>query len=298
MEVDTLRIFTSVAKLGSFAAAARLHGTDPSTVSRTISNLEEELGIRLFQRTTRSMTLTESGDAYLGRISTILEDIDIAREDAMAVSKRPTGTIRITTTYAYGQIRLLPLLTKFRDRFPGLKLDLILSDAPIDLVTDEIDIAIRLAPRIRGNVIASKIQDLRYHVYASPDYVDIHGPIDRPADLERHPCILFRLPAFGSIWMAQDKNGIEREIRIQGDLSISSILALKQGAINGLGPALLADWVVEDDIDAGRLIKLLPDYNFFAMHVQSAVWLVYPSRRYLPTKVRVVVDFLRENLTI
>lgn len=298
MEVDTLRIFITVAKLGSFAAAARMHGTDPSTVSRTISNLEEELGIRLFQRTTRSMTLTESGDAYLGRIATVLEDIDIAREDAVAVSKRPTGTIRITTTYAYGQIRILPLLAKFRDRFPGLKLDLVLSDSAIDLVTDEIDIAIRLAPRIRGNVIASKLQDMHYHVYASPDYLEKHGPIEHPSDLEDHLCVLFRLPAFGSVWLAQDKQGKECEVRIQGDMSITSILALKQCAVDGLGPALLVDWVAQNDLDAGRLVDLLPDYSFSAMHVQSAVWLVYPSRRYLPTKVRVVVDFLRENLTV
>lgn len=293
MEITTLKLFLAVAKRRSFAAVARDYNQDPSTISRAVANLETELGIRLFQRTTRNMTLTEAGEIYFNRMETLLEYLDNANEEAQATSTRPRGILRMTSSVAFGQVCITPLLPRLREEFPHLKFELHLADERVDLVANRIDLAIRLGHRIDGDVIAAKLINTRYRVCASPDYLEQHGSIDHPAVLSRHRCLLFRIPSFNSTWIACDASGEEVIIPVDGDIVISSVQALHQCALNGLGPVLLADWMVDDDIRSGRLIDVLPGYTMSGAHSQTAAWLVYPSRRYLPYKVRVMVDFLK-----
>src|SRR5579872_6717564 len=144
MDIETLRLFVQVARRGSFAIVARDRGTDPSSVSRTIAALEDELQVRLLQRSTRRMTLTEAGAAYLARLESLIEELDHARDEALAVSARPIGTIRLTASVAFGQKCVAPLLPKLRQTCPDLGIDLILTDANLDLVSEGVDLAIRL----------------------------------------------------------------------------------------------------------------------------------------------------------
>lgn len=296
MDTNTLRLFIDVAHRLSFAGVADEHGTSPSSVSRSISGLETELGARLFHRTTRKMTLTGAGAGFLHRVSTIIDDLDQAGDEVRNSLSDPRGRLRLSASVAFGEQVLVPLLPSFRRRFPSIQLELMLTDSNVDLAGDGIDLAIRLAPRIEGDLVISKLLDTSYRVCASPDYVSKHPAIEHPGDLKAHSCLLFTLPAFRSTWRFRDRNGAEQTVPVTGDIAISSGLSLRSAALAGGGPALLADWLIGQDIEYGSLIDLFPDYHVTATSFDTAAWLLFPSRTYLPQKVRVMVDYLRESL--
>ena len=295
MDIARLKLFVDVAKRQSFAAVARDHNQDPSTISRTIASLETELGIRLFQRTTRNMTLTEAGEIYLNRMETLIEYMDNALEEARSVSSRPTGTMRITATNAFGQLCLAPLLPMMREDFPDLRLELHFTDSQVDLVANRIDLAIRLGSRIDGDVIATKLFDTRYIICASPHYLYHHPAIKRPIDVVSHRCLLYRAPSVSNNWVARSASGRETVLPVDGDITISSMLALLECTREGQGPSLFPEWMVKSDLASGRLVNVLPDHEIVGGHAQAAAWLVYPSKRYLPFKVRAIVDFLKKT---
>ena len=296
MEMRSLQVFVDVARRGSFAAAARARGLDPSSVSRTIVALEREVGIRLFQRTTRRLALTEAGAGYFRRIEALLDELDRAREEAQAVSAAPSGTLRLTASVAFGQVCLVPLLDRFREAFPGLALELLMTDANLDLVAERIDLAVRLAPDIGVDLVCAKLADTRYRVCASPGYLASAPPLEAPSALSWHACLRFMLPEFRSRWLFRDKAGEVEEVPVTGALLISNALALREAALAGLGPSLLPTWLIGSELASGRLVDLFPDYEVTATSFETAAWLLYPSRAFLPNKVRVAIDFLRQHL--
>jgi DNA-binding transcriptional LysR family regulator len=299
MDIEILRTFVQVARRGSFAVVARDRGTDPSSVSRTIASLEDELRIRLFQRSTRRMTLTEAGAKYLARVEPLLEELDQARDEALAISARPIGTIRLTASVAFGEKCIAPLLPKLRAAFPDLGVDLILTDTNVDLVSEGIDLAIRLGPSLDSALIGVKLIDTKYSVCVSPVYLanarKLKRPLQRPADLAAHGCLLLNLSDYRSKWLFRNAGGTVTPISVHGDVLISSPLVLLTCAIEGMGPALLADWLAREALAEGKLIDPFPDYAVTATDFETAAWLLYPSRTYLPTKVRIVIDFLRKE---
>lgn len=298
MDIETLRIFVRVARRGSFAIVARDCGTDPSSISRAISALEDELQVRLLQRSTRRMTLTEAGAKYLARVEPLLEEIDQAKDDVLVTSAQPIGTIRVTASVAFGQKCIAPLVPKLREEFPDLGIDLVLTDANLDLVSEGIDLAVRLGPSADSALIGVKLIDTRYRVCASPAYLassrNEGRRLQTPADLAAHRCLLLNLPDYRSRWLFRDFRGAISEVPVDGDVMISSPLVLLTCAVDGMGPTLLADWMVKDDLASGALVELFPDYAATATDFETAAWLLYPSRNYLPRKVRVTIDFLRK----
>jgi DNA-binding transcriptional LysR family regulator len=295
MDLELLRTFDAVARRRSFAAVARERNVDPSLVSRGVAALEAELGVRLLQRTTRSMVLTEAGELFLARLAPLLEELDQAFDEGVATRKEPVGTVRLTASLSFSEVCLAPLLKPFRDAFPRLRLELILSDENLDLLTERIDLAIRLAPSFRADVVGVKLFDTHYRVVASSDYVRRAGMPAKPNDLSGRDCILFTLPEFRTRWLFRDAHGIE-EVPVLGSLEISNALTIKRAALDGLGPALLADWTVAADLQAGRLVDLFPRYQVAATSFETAAWLLYPSREHLPFKVRAAIAFLRQRL--
>jgi DNA-binding transcriptional LysR family regulator len=297
MDIETLRIFVRVARRGSFAVVARDCDTDPSSISRAIASLEDELQVRLLQRSTRRMTLTEAGAKYLARVEPLLEELDQARDDALAAGAKPIGTIRLTASVAFGQKCIAPLLPKLREAFPDLGIDLVLTDMNLDLVSEGIDLAIRLGSSRDSALIGVKLADTKYHVCASPAYLakarEEGRLLKTPADLAAHRCLLLNLPDYRSRWLFRSADGAVSEVAVDGDVMISNPLVLLTCAIIGMGPALLADWMVRDELAAGALIELFPDYAVTASDFETAAWLLYPSRNYLPRKVRAAIDFLR-----
>ncbi len=295
MDLESLRLFVEVAHRGSFAAVARDRDVDPSSVSRSVALLEEQLGLRLFQRTTRRMSLTESGERYLKRVEPLIDEFGRAREEAVADSRDPGGTLRLTASVAFGNARLTPLLPTFRSRFPDLTLELILNDANLDLVAERIDLAVRLGPSITSDVIAARLFETRYRVVASPSYLATAAPLVVPHDLQKHGCLLMMLPAFRERWLFRDAAGTI-ETRVGGKILSSNPLTLRDAALAGLGPTLLPNWLIDEAIARGQLVDLFPAYHVAATTFDTAAWLLYPSRSFLPHKVRVTIDFLREQL--
>jgi DNA-binding transcriptional LysR family regulator len=296
MEMQSLDLFVAVARRLSFAAVAKDRGIDPSSVSRTIGDLEAELGLRLFQRTTRTMTLTEAGEVYLARIEPLVDEIAGARDVAAQVIGKPRGTLRISASVTFGQRRIVPLLSAFRALYPDLKVDCLFTDANVDLVADRIDLAVRLAPSVEGDLIAAKLMDTRYRAVASPGYLASHAPLVTPADLAYHRVLLFNLRAYRSRWLFREPSGDIETVPIEGDITLSPAGSLHDAALLGLGPALLPDWLVDESIADGSLVDLFPDRTATATTFDTAAWLVYPSRAYLPGKVRAMADFLKGQL--
>ncbi|HYP90953.1 MAG TPA: LysR family transcriptional regulator [Polyangiaceae bacterium] len=295
METALLQVFLDVVKRGGFAAVARDSNVDPSSISRAIASLESELGARLFQRTTRKLTLTEAGESFLGRVAPLVEELERAREEVASIGAEPHGTLRVTSSVAFGQICLVPLLPAFRRAFPRLRLELLMTDQNLDLLADRIDLAIRLAPSYRGDVVGSKLFPTRYRVAASPAYLAREGTPKSPRDLSVHRCLLFPLPEFRERWLFR-RGGALEEVPVQGNLVLSTALALRSAALDGLGPVLLADWHLDEDFSRGRLVDLFPHHEVTATTFDTAAWLLYPSRSYLPHKVRSTIEFLRKHL--
>ena len=301
MDIETLRIFGDVARRGSFAVVARDRNTDPSSVSRTIASLEDELHVRLFQRSTRRMTLTEAGAKYLARIEPLIEEIDHARDEALAISVRPIGTLRLTASIAFGYKCIAPILPKMRKAFPELRVELLLTDVNVDLVSEGVDLAVRLGPSLDTGLIGVRLFNTRYRVCVSPSYLESCGqqgkPLALPADLSKHKCLLLNLPDYRSRWLFRDQNGTIDTISVHGDIIISNPLVLTACALDGMGPALLANWLVDEALGNGTLVDPFPGYAVSATDFETAAWLLYPSRAYLPNKVRVMIDFLRKSFT-
>lgn len=296
MDLDALDLFLDVARRGSFAATARARGLDPSSVSRTIATLESALGVRLFQRSTRRFSLSEAGALYRARVEPLIEEMRRAAAEAANVSAAPQGVLRLTASVALGTVRVAPALPAFRKAFPALKLDCLFTDANLDLVAERIDLALRLAPAIEGDLVATRLFDTRYHVVASPSYLAAAPPLRAPDDLAGHRCLLLALQTVRTRWLFRDRKGAVEEVAVDGDVVLSTPLALRAAALAGLGPALLSDLIVGDDLAAGRLVDLFPKRRATATTFDTGAFAVYPSRAFLPNKVRAAIDFFRREL--
>jgi len=296
MNTEFLRMAVLVRETGSFAAAARALNVDPSTVSKSIQALESSLEFRLFQRSTRMLKPTEAGDNYLDSARSIIEELENAKETALVQIGQPTGCLRIAASVSFGKICLVNLLPIFRERYPDLKLALVLEDSPADLIASGIDLAIRHGRQPKGDFTIAKLCDTRYRVCASPDYLSsTYHAIIHPKDLENHRCLIFDLPGFRSHWSFSGKDQ-SFEVAITSDISVSTAIALRGAARIGCGPALLPDWLVLDDLKTGRLVDCLPGFEVSASDFESAIWFVYPSRSFLPLKVRVAIDLIRSSI--
>ena len=296
MEIDSVRVFVDVMKHGSFAAVARQRQVDPSSISRSIANLESELGFRLFQRTTRKLSPTEAAGEYFTRVEGLLGEFDLASEAALDLVSMPTGTLRVTACTSFGQRVLAPILPELRSRYPDLTIDLCLVDHSIDIVDEKIDLAVRFGNQPEGNFVVSRLVPRHFRVCASPEYIKQNGELADPRVLEERDCLLFSLPGYRSEWKFRRKGESVFSVPVAGHLLVSHGVTMTMCAIAGLGPALLPDWLCGTEIASGELIDLFPDYECTATNFNTSAWLVYPSRSYVPVKLRVFIDFLREKV--
>ena len=296
MDTDLLKTVALVAQQGSFAAAARVLNVDPSSVSRAVASAEAALGLRLFQRTTRSLTVTEEGEYYIRRVTPLLEELDAARETAGASQRTPSGTLKMTASVAFSHECIVPHLGVFQAQYPEISLELLPTDATLDIAANGIDLAIRLGSAPRGDLISTRLAQTRYVVCASPGYLASHAPIVVPEDLSAHDCLRFALPEFRTRWRFRRSDAAPFEVPVNGSIIIANALSLRRASLEGMGPVLLADWLVGTDIAKGRLVDLFPDHDCTATEFDTGAWALYPSRSYLPHKVRAMIDFLRERL--
>ncbi len=296
MYIDDLELLMAVVRLGSFAAAARERNIDPSSVSRVVAGLEAELGVRLFQRSTRQLSVTEAGASYAQRMAPLLEEMRLARQALSDASGQVRGRLRVSVSNTFGLRQLVPHLPKFAARHPELEVDLLMTDAIVDLMTERVDVAVRLGPLRDSSLVALPLMDIRYRVVASPAWLR-HQPVapTEPGQMANAGALCFALAGFRDGWRFTPKDGgPTQEVPIQPRMQTTNGLALCDLALAGVGPTLLPSWLVDDDIGAGRLLDLYPQHDVAVSEAPGGAWIVYPSRSYVPAKVRVFIDFLRE----
>lgn len=296
MDTAALRVFVDVARRGSFAAVARDRDTDPSSISRTVAALEAELGVRLFQRNTRRLALTEAGALYLERIEPLLSEMEDAHQAATEVSGRPSGVLRVTASVSFGQKCLVPILPAFAAAYPKVTVDLMLTDAVVDLLTERIDLGIRLGPLSGPAQSWQRLLRATYAVCASPQYLERRGTPRHPHELKDYDCLLFPLAGFRSRWIFRNREKKLIHVPVQGRVLISSGIALEACAIAGMGLALLPQWVIGSSLAKGKLVTIFPDYDVTPTDFDTSAWLVYPSRARIPMKVRAFVDHLKKEI--
>ncbi|MFT6556959.1 LysR family transcriptional regulator [Sneathiella sp.] len=300
MNFDSLQIFLEVARKLNFAAVAADRDVNPSSISRTISQLENDLDIRLLHRTTRSMSLTEAGSHFLKRATTLLEELEQTKEELRPSDNGPSGTLRLTASVAFGEVVLMPLMATFKKQYPHIKLDLIFTDAVVDLISEGIDLAIRLQPSDHADHITSRLMQTRYLLCATPGFSTSIGKLETPDAMRTVNCITHALPFYRKDLLFRRTDNPDRVSRvpIQGDMTVQSALSVRTAVLESLGAGLLADWLVRDDLEKGTLIDLFPHYSVTATNFSTAVWALYPSRHYVPAKVRAMLDFLRSKIGI
>ena len=295
MDISGLQIFIEVMRQGSFAAVARERNIDPSSVSRAIASLERELGVKLLQRTTRQISPTEAGSIYFHRIESLIEELDQAKDLVTDISGSPRGMLRVTASVSFGIQCIVPLLAEFEAKYPELTVELLLTDAVLDLVADRVDLAIRLGLLEDSSLIAQRLMPTYYSVCGSPEYLD-GKELNRPQDISQHNCLLFPLPGFRSRWLFKGSNGAVETVLVRGNTIISSAIALKQCTLAGMGLALLPNWLIKSELESGFLVKVLNDYKVTATDFNTSAWLVCPSRVYIPLKVSLFIDFLKQKI--
>ncbi len=287
-----MAVFATVADLGSFSAAARRLGISPSAVSKHVTRLEDRLGARLIQRTTRKLSLTEEGHAFHHRCRRILTDIEDAEAAISELHASPRGTLHINGSVAFTKHQVVPLLPEFMARYPELNVELELTDRSIDLVQEAVDVAIRLTEPTDLSLIVRRLATNRRLIVAAPGYLERHGVPTTPDALSNHNCLRVSTRSKFNDWEFTDASGT-RTIHVKGRFEVNDGDSLHHAVRAGIGIARLATYLIAPDIQAGRLTPILTDY----VHEQASIYVVYPHRRHLSPKVRAFVDFLVEKFT-
>jgi DNA-binding transcriptional LysR family regulator len=292
IQLGSIELFCLAAQEGSFTAAALSAGVTPAAVSRSISRMEERLATRLFVRTTRSIRLTESGRAYFEQCRRALTQLVEAEREVMGKQLEPSGELRISIPTTYGHYRILPLLSRFRERHPGVKIDIHLSNRNIDFVGEGYDLAIRVRVQPDSTLIARHLEDARLVVIATPEYLSRVGTPQSLEDLGKHDCIQFELPSSGRriSWLFTE-NGKEREILAEGNYCCSEdVLGGVTLARHGAGLFQTYRFIVERELEEGSLVEVLQEFGGRS----RPFTLLYPHGRHVPLRLRAFIDFLME----
>jgi len=282
-----MTVFTKVVESTSFAAAARHFDMSPAMVSKHVRTLEERLGVRLLNRTTRHVSATEVGQNYYERCLRILSELEDAERAAGDLQVAPRGLLRVTTSVSFGAHQLAPAIADYLIAYPDVSVDLLLQHNYIDLVEERIDLAIRLGQLSDSSLIAKKLYAIGTVLCASPGYLAENGTPQQPRDLVEHNCLIYTYAA-GRTWTFTDPNGNAEVIRISGNLLANSGDALLAFALKDTGIVLAPDYLVADELVAGRLIRLSPEYKT----QETPVYAVYPNGHFLSAKTRTFIDFL------
>ena len=285
---DAIRAFAQVVESGSFAKAAERLGLSTSAASRHVAELESHLQTRLLNRTTRRVSLTESGRAFYERSVQLLADLEEAEQEASSAAVVPRGTIRLTTSVNFGVRHLAPAIAEFLAAHREVRFDVSLSDRIVDLVEEGFDLAIRIGPPGADNLVARKLGETRLVPCASPEYLARRGAPRAPEELGRHDCFSYEYVNPRNLWRFRDRAGNEHAVRIAGRLHSNNGDLLAEVAARGAGIVFEPAFIVGPDVRAGRLVPLLQDYEAPPLPIYA----VYPSRKHLSAKVRRFVDFL------
>lgn len=292
-ELVDLAVFARVVTAGSFTAAARDLGISKSAASRSVSRLEDRLGTRLLNRTTRQLAVTEAGREIHGRAVRMVAEAEAAELAAARLAEGPRGTLRVNGPVIFGERYLAPLLPGFLEQHPDVRIELSLTDQFVDVVDEGWDVAVRIAALADSSLVARKLAPAQGAIVASPAYLERRGVPRTPADLAAHDCIRYSLMSAQMEWRFVDADGKPVAVPIEGRLESDHGGSILQAVIGGAGIAMLPLFICGEALREGRVVSLLEDW---LPESRSAIWAVYPHSRHVSPKVRAFVDFLVAEL--
>jgi DNA-binding transcriptional LysR family regulator len=290
--IDAMTLFTRIVEAGSFSDGAQSMGLSRAVASKAIQALENTLGIRLLNRTTRRLSVTEPGAAFYHRAVRIVADMTEAVEEAAKHHAAPRGTLRVNAPVSLGGRYVAPMLAQYLDRYPEMAVDLTLNDRMVDLVDEGFDVAIRVGRLPDSSLVARRLAPCPILLCASPAYLERHGRPAVPADLAAHSCLAYTYGPTRDDWIFNGPDG-EIRVHVQSRFRVNNGDAIQQAMLQGLGIALQPCFIASGDLRAGRLVELLPDYRL----PDLAVHAVYPAGRHLSAKVRSFVDFMAAHFS-
>ncbi|MCA0936515.1 LysR family transcriptional regulator [Vibrio alginolyticus] len=288
MNIEHLKLFVRLASSQSISMAGHELGLSPAVASAHINKLEEGLGVRLVHRTTRKVSLTEEGQAFLPYAEEVLASVEAARSAVGVGYGNPTGTLRVTAPASFGRMHLIPALKGFMQQYPDLTVDFRFSDSIIDMVEGGFDVAIRVAELKDSTLVARKLAPDRRIVVASPEYLEKFGTPKHPQDLANHECII--LMGMDN-WVFKTSNST-LSIRTSGRFRTDNGDAMRDATVDGLGISINSIWSVYKQLQRGELVEILPDYP---LAMDASIWAVYPSSRLIALKVRAFIDYFAEH---
>ncbi|MEZ5932883.1 MAG: LysR family transcriptional regulator [Alphaproteobacteria bacterium] len=295
--LETMGLLVEAVDRGSFSAAGRTLGLTPSSVARGIAALEDDLGIRLLNRTTRKLSMTEAGRLYLERARRILADVEEARLSVTQLEADPRGTLRLSVAIAFGRRHIVPMVPEFLTQYPEVSIDLTLTDAFVDLVEEGIDLAIRVGELKDSSLIARRLAPNERTLCASPAYFDRMGRPASPDDLKAHNCLIYKRGNDRAVWHFRAPDGALQDVQASGDFQTNNTEALCEVTVAGQGVTILPTWLIGRDLAEGRLEEVLKDYTVSPTALDTSIYAVFPYNRHLSPKVRAFVDALVARFT-
>jgi DNA-binding transcriptional LysR family regulator len=287
MNIDHLRLFIRLASTHNISQAGAELGLSPAVASAHINKLEESVGVRLVHRTTRKVSLTQEGEAFLPQAENVVDAVDIAKQSVGGKSALPSGVLRVTAPSSFGRMHLIPAMKSFTEQYPELSVDLRFSDSIVDLVDGGFDVAIRNAELKDSSLIAKKLASDRRIICASPAYLKQHGTPKHPNDLKDHQCI--NIIGIENWLFNVDDNVID--IKTRGKIRTDNGDAIRELCVAGHGITMNSMWSVYQQIKSGELIEILTDTPYKS---DTAIWVLYPSSRFVAPKVRAFIDFFSD----
>ncbi len=288
-----MNAFAAVVEAGSFTGAAGAKGLSKAALSRHVAELEDRLGVRLLNRTTRRLSLTEAGRAFYEGCQRMLAEAEAAEVQVTALAARPRGVLRLSAPVSFAYWHLNPLLGAFLEACPELELDLVLGDRVVDLVEEGFDAAIRIGQLADSSLIARRLCSLQSYLVASPDYLNRAGFPDSPRALRAHNCLLYSYHRDGRSWRFEGQDG-KLDVEVKGRVLANNGDVLLSLALAGQGIALLPSFFAAKALREGRLLRLLPDWH---SSKHNSISVVYPARRNAPPKLRALLDFLVQSFS-
>ena len=287
-QLGEMRVFVRAIECGSFASAANGLKLTPSAVSKLVRRLEERLGVRLLNRTTRKLSLTAEGETYFHSGRRLVDSVDSLEQEVTAAGGKPRGLLRISASVPFGLVHIAPALVEFRRRYPDVRVHLSLNDRNVDLLTEQIDVALRLGPLRDSNLMARKLTEIERIICASPDYIKRHGKPETFDDLTRHECVVFAIPGRDR-WPFKTADGEVVQVQVSGVFTADNSLLALELVLRGAGITRVPDFIAAEAIHNGKLVPLLVDQH----HAErTPIFAVFPPGTQRNPKVRVFLGFL------
>ncbi len=295
---NSIRLFLRVVQDGSLSAAGKSFDLSPASVSRRIAALEADLGVQLFNRTSRKVVLTDAGETYYQRIKVVVEEFQDVQNSARQMQDDAQGLLRIHSRTSVGIQLIAPGIKEFCELYPNVTVELQLSETPVNLMDKNFDVDIRLGELEDSSFLVRKLASSDRILVASPSYLASHPPIEKPEDLLQHNCLTYRLDSEATSWRFAKEGEPAREMKIAGGFHTNNAEVLRRVTLTGLGVSLLTDWGIYADLQSGALAQVLPEYRTTNYTFTNGIYAVFRQTRYVPRKVRVFVDFMVERMKV